>query len=394
MLVMHELHHVLLGHTRRLPAVTPADNLVLDAVINALLSKMFPQPEYLALFTDFYDDADFPACLLRPPPGWTWGFAPLPPSRVPLPAALQRAFRGVQAAREVYRALYSSEGASEADLRRLVPQLERAGVEFTRLLGDHERSARGEATESSRLLARAVVEVLRKWPTPPEPLKGRSLEGMLQEARLVPRRGPRNRAMLRRLIERIAGAGAAAPQVPRPGSVEQVVDTPVPAFSRRATVLRALGAPVLLHPGSVPRPDRFPDAERVHLYLDVSGSMEGLREALYGAALDCRAWLHPVVHLFSTQVEEVTLAELAAGVCRSTGGTDLRCVTAHLRRHRVRRAVLITDGYVGEPAGADAQVLRAARLGVAYVPGHDTRALRPYANAEVLLDPSEGGGAR
>ena len=394
MLVMHELHHVLLGHTRRLPAVTPADNLVLDAVINALLSKMFPQPEYLALFTDFYDDAHFPACLLRPPPDWTWGFAPLPPARVPLPAALQSAFPGVQAAREVYRALYSSEGASEADLRRLVPQLERTGVEFTRLLGDHAHSARGEATESSRVLARAVVEVLRKWPTPPAPLKGRSLEGLLQEARLVPRRGPRNRAVLRRLIERIAGAGAAAPQVPRPGTVEQSVDTPVPALSRRATVLRALGAPVLLHPGTVPRPDRFPDAERVHLYLDVSGSMDGLREALYGAALDCRAWLHPVVHLFSTRIDDVTLAELAAGVCRSTGGTDLRCVTAHLRRHRVRRAVLITDGYVGDPAGADAQVLRAVRLGVAYVPGHDTRSLRPYANAEVLLDANEERGAR
>ena len=204
MLVMHELHHVLLGHTRRLPAVTPADNLVLDAVINALLSKMFPQPEYLALFTDFYDDADFPACLLRPPPGWTWGFGPLPPARVPLPAALQRAFPGVQAAREVYRALYSSEGASEADLRRLIPQLERAGVVFTSLLGDHAHSARGEATESSRLLARAVVEVLRNWPTPPDPLKGRSLEGMLLEARLVPRRGPRNRAMLRRLISQFS----------------------------------------------------------------------------------------------------------------------------------------------------------------------------------------------
>ena len=389
MLVMHELHHVLLGHTRRLPAVTPADNLVLDAVINALLSKMFPQPEYLALFTDFYDDAAFPACLLRPPPGWTWGFGPLPPGRVPLPAALQRPFPGVQAAREVYRALYSSEGASEADLRRLVPQLELTDFALSSLLGDHEHSARGEATESSRLLARAVVEVLRRWPTPPEPLKGRSLEGMLQEARLVPRRAPGNCPVLRRLIERIAGAGAAAPQVPRPGSVDQVVDTPVPALSRRATVLRALGAPVLLHPGCVPRPDRFPDAERVHLYLDVSGSMDGLREALYGAALDCRAWLHPVVHLFSTRVEDMTLAELAAGVCRGTGGTDLRCVTAHLRRHRVRRAVLLTDGYVGDPDAADARTLRAVRLGVAYVPGHDPRALRPYARREVLLGTNE-----
>jgi hypothetical protein len=143
----------------------------------------------------------------------------------------------------------------------------------------------------------------------------------------------------------------------------------------------------------VPRPERFPDAERVHLYLDVSGSMDGLREALYGAALDCRDWLHPVVHLFSTRIDDVTLAELAAGVCRSTGGTDLRCVTAHLRRHRVRRAVLLTDGYVGDPGAADARTLRAVRLGVAYVPMHDARALRPYARHEVLLDANDARAA-
>lgn len=389
MLVMHELHHVLLGHTRRLPTVTRADNLVMDAIINALLAKTFPQPEYLALFTDFYDDAAFPQCLLRPPPAWPWGSGPLPSGRVPLPAALERSFPGVEVAREVYQALYSSEGASEADLRRLVPLLDAIGLQRVPLLGDHEASVHGEATESSRLLARAVAEVLRQWPAPPEPLKGQSLEGMLQQSRLLVRRVPGNRATLRRLIERIARASGAAPQVLRSAAVERSVDSPVPAFSRRATVLRALGAPVLLHPACVPQPERIPDAERVHLYLDVSGSMDGLREALYGAALDCRAWLHPVVHLFSTRVDDLTLAQLAAGECRSTGGTDLRCVTAHMRRHRVRRAVLLTDGWVGEPTGEDARTLRSLRLGVAYVPGHDTRALRPFARHEVLLAADE-----
>lgn len=78
MLVMHELHHVLLGHTRLFPAVTAADNLVFDAVINALLCRMFPVREHTAFFTDYYDDRDFPACLLRPPAGWC---AALPPER-------------------------------------------------------------------------------------------------------------------------------------------------------------------------------------------------------------------------------------------------------------------------------------------------------------------------
>ena len=36
MLVMHELHHVLLGHTTLFPTATPAQNFVFDAVINGV----------------------------------------------------------------------------------------------------------------------------------------------------------------------------------------------------------------------------------------------------------------------------------------------------------------------------------------------------------------------
>ena len=111
---------------------------------------------------------------------------------------------------------------------------------------------------------------------------------------------------------------------------------------------------------------RRPSAEPVHVYLDVSGSMNSVREALYGAILDCRGDVHPVVHLFSTQIAEATLAELRAGVCRSTGGTDLACVAAHLHRHRIRRALLVTDGWVGTPTASVRQVLARTRLGVAY----------------------------
>ena len=67
MLLMHELHHVLLGHTRLLRRVTRVDNLVFDAVINALLCRMFPEPPYTSFLTDYYSDDQFPECLLRPP---------------------------------------------------------------------------------------------------------------------------------------------------------------------------------------------------------------------------------------------------------------------------------------------------------------------------------------
>ena len=63
MLVMHELHHVLLGHTTLFPRLTPEQNFVFDAVINGIVCRMFPSPEHTAFFTDYYKADVFPECL-------------------------------------------------------------------------------------------------------------------------------------------------------------------------------------------------------------------------------------------------------------------------------------------------------------------------------------------
>ena len=43
MLVMHELHHFLLGHTTLFARTTMVQNFVFDAVINGLICRMFPE---------------------------------------------------------------------------------------------------------------------------------------------------------------------------------------------------------------------------------------------------------------------------------------------------------------------------------------------------------------
>jgi uncharacterized protein with von Willebrand factor type A (vWA) domain len=132
-------------------------------------------------------------------------------------------------------------------------------------------------------------------------------------------------------------------------------------------VLRALDIQPLLFASSVSTKRRVAADERVHVYLDVSGSMDSVCNALYGAVLDCRDQVHPVVHLFSTEIADVTLVELRAGVCRSTGGTAIGCVAEHLEAHRIRRALIITDGAVGRPIDAHLEVLSRTCLAVAYV---------------------------
>ena len=117
MLVMHELHHVLLGHTTLFPRATRVQNFVFDAVINGLLCRMFPQPEHTAFFTDLYSADRFPECLLRPAPGWP--LKPKPITQVPqeVPEEMQKQVV------DLHRALYSETGASYQEVYDVLPKL-------------------------------------------------------------------------------------------------------------------------------------------------------------------------------------------------------------------------------------------------------------------------------
>jgi len=120
--------------------------------------------------------------------------------------------------------------------------------------------------------------------------------------------------------------------------------------------------------------------ERVHVYLDVSGSMTGVVEDLYGAVLDCAGMVHPKVHLFSTAISDVTPGELIDGVVRTTGGTDIRCVAQHIHRHSVSRAVILTDGYVGPVPREFRPQMEKCVLGIGLSPCGSLYDLKPFAD--------------
>jgi hypothetical protein len=362
MLVMHELHHVLLGHTTLFPTVTPTQNLVFDAVINGLICRMFPERQHTAFLTDYYDRRTFPHCLLRPPPNWpdrprdAADFDILPPRRR-------------DQCRQIHRSLYAEAGASYAELFELLPKLlPKDGLGNVPLIGGHDPTAATASGLETRspVLFDIVREIVERWPQPPNPIRGRSLAEVLRTSTVDPRRRPSNRAVLCRLIARIADQAAGGP-ARRVDWHPMPIQQPLPSLDRRSALLRALGQTPLLHAGPLPMRRAARIGHRVHVYLDVSGSMEDVLDALYGAIFDSREHVHPVVHLFSTKVEDIKLQELRRGVCRSTGGTSIACVAEHMAAHRIRRALLVTDGWVGRPAGRHREVLAQARLAVAYL---------------------------
>jgi len=367
MLVMHELHHVLLGHTTLFKTVTYSDNFVFDCIINALISRMFPDADHLSFLTDFYSDNRFPECLLRPPTSWNGqSVKRLPPAFGDL-SPNHRA-----EVVEVYKSLYSETGITYREVHKVLPRLlDEDAIGIAPLLGGHgeDDATEGKLESRSPVLFDIVRSIVEEWPQPPDPIRGRSLADIMNEETASPRSIPSNRAILRKLLMKVADRTVNG-RIRRLGDERIFAPTPIPLLDRRSTVLRALGAEPMLYSGSITHRRRMPLADRVHLYVDVSGSMTGIKDAIYGALIDCREWVHASVHLFSNSISDVSHDDIRKGIVKTTGGTDVACIAEHMKANGVRRACIITDGWVGEPRGGHHATMSKAKLGVAYA-SHD-----------------------
>jgi len=384
-LVLHELHHLLLGHTRLYPRPTQLDNIVFDAVINATLSRLLPQPEYTAMFRDFYDNARFPDCFLRPPDNWKLGAAPAIPRA--LRTKKHRALAGL------YQALYSEHGCTYSELREALSRTETSQDEGSgpALLGDHRSETEGASSDGalqtrSPVLLQRLKDTVAGWPVELNTEVGRSLGHELLEQGLGAVVA-RNWTGLRDLLRRVADPSKGSRWRMRRPATESIV-SPIPGRARRTLVQRALGARPLLHPAPAPAPPNGMSGAPVHVYLDVSESMDAVLKPLYAALVSCRQLVHPLVHQFSTVVADITPRQLQRGDRMTTGGTDIHCVIQHIRSHHVDRAVLVTDGLVGSPrSAADAAILKRVQLGVAlggYCSSFDN--LAPFIDHRVELD--------
>jgi len=342
MLVLHELYHVLLGHTRLYPRVTPAQNWAFDCLINAQLCRLFPHPRYTTFFTQFAPGDGGVADLLAPPKGWHPDM-----DRELLACSTRRATQQSPRLGEAHWRLYGDDSITTAELYRLLARAGRAAGDAVPdglvLLGDHAADEPGELHPEAM---REVREIIARWPIV-QRRSGRDQGGELREERVCAgRRGQQAVTVLRRALMRAADAGEGGVAL-RAGSCERDTLLPVDrGGDRRAAVQRALGHEPLLFASTVAQ--RGPVfAERVRVYLDVSGSMQAVLPPLYAALAGCLEQAEPIVWGFSTEVAPLTHAQLRRGVRLTTGGTGIDAVTEHLLKDRARRALVVTDGWVG-----------------------------------------------
>ncbi|MCC6214857.1 MAG: hypothetical protein IT376_08320 [Polyangiaceae bacterium] len=386
MLVLHEVHHVLLGHTRLFPRMTEAQNLAFDAVINAVLCHMFPAEAYRGFFEALNAADAEPACFLRPPPGW--------PSTPEPPAALAHPVR------ELVLALYGESGVGYAELFRAVERAIGGGAcpgqpgGYT-LVGDHGPEAGLECRAAEAARAPALLDALRsvveRWPTPADPSRGRGVGSELRDALVGERvRVPAAVVLLRRMFRTLALGGAGAALRTRLGLADRIAETSAPQLrDRRALVRGLLGETPLSFRVELPQRAPLPEPAVVHVYLDVSGSTDPYRADLLAAVRPHVARGRCAVHAFSERVVDLDASSVRRGRVRTTGGTDIACVTEHMVRNRVGRALWLTDGWVGHVPPAHHAWLwkRRAVIDVALTPGGSSEVLRGVARTIVPLPP-------
>jgi hypothetical protein len=383
LLVMHELWHILLAHTSLYSRVTKAHNIAFDAIINSTLSRLFSTAPYQGFF-DVLNPADqFPHMLLRPPEGW--------PDK-----PLYRDDVGPVGTARVMRQLYPPGGNNlvhphYSEILALIRQdmKDRGIPENVILLGDHD----GKPDYDAPFLGDMMNEMLERWPS--------HVLDYLPNQTGSPWRINRQptvqlvRQTFASILRRVCDAAnqqqylRQRTPLPTPGGRGVLPN----AADRLRPARRQLGIESLLWEQATPRNTRtmMPHAASF-IYLDVSGSMGSMLPYLVDLLLPFMARGQAQVYQFSTCVAPLSLHDLKQNQLHTSGGTAIRCVTEHLMEHlrRVRRVLILTDGFTGHPAPDHLQRLQEAQTRVHVVlpaESHNQRDLSALAASMTILPP-------
>ena len=325
--ICHEFLHVLLRHTERIAAFSPAEHVAFDAVINAIIHRELGD-DYSEFMSRYYAKEKGVRRLLRPPTRTerTPDFG----SRSPLMRAWVSLYNGLLIADDI------------ADLARDILDVKTVPSTGTVLIGGHDHTEFvGELPE---VLQEALDQALKSmngcgiWRSPKERGVGANayraaIPGVSQG---VQRWRRETLEVLRRHL------------VPDPKAVRR--DTrplhfTVPVLSpgdRRAT-LRALWSPLL--PEALWSTEQRLRSGTAQVYLDVSGSMNAEMPLIIGLLARLGSFIRKPLWAFS---DVVAKAKIVNGrlLADTTGGTSMACVLEHIAETRPAAAVVVTDGYI------------------------------------------------
>ncbi len=341
MVLMHELYHIILGHTRLFKRVTTAQNIAFDAIINSMICKIMQEPEYTSFFSGFYSDEGISA-LLRPPANWTID-------------NYESKWKLKGEYLNIHKALYTDEGdVTYVDIYNAITKtiVPKNGI---LLIGNHglagvsfDQFGNPITGDVDLETQKIIVEIVGKWPAV-DPRKGRDEGiGSVEELFTAVNGNKRVSSVIKKALEKVVNSATGSIRLNKYRPTESLLPYPtIP--DRKASVLSSLGQNPIFFKGNIIKSTPTL-VGKVHIYLDVSGSMEEYLEVIFGSLIPLRQYLHPIVHCFSTEVHDHSIKEVLSGRYKSTFGTHIDCVLKHIEQKKINKAMVITDGYVGEPS--------------------------------------------
>ena len=380
-LLIHEFLHLLLRHTLDIRHMTPAVNVALDAVINAIIHRKLGAA-YSSFMARYYAKAEGPLVLLRKCDAqdeehyWHYCCERRKAGFQPDPSQLATMRWLGSEGNELWHSIYAGKAQHEDVLEFIkTKRIDRWRKMLTDgvpvFLGNHDEGEVFDADDmpselASRLRASAR-ELVGQGVLPDSAAhKPGDLSVPPAQSAAVVAWERQTLQLLRRLVipDRSGGLQETPPAWAR---------LPVLHEGDRRGLLKSLWNPLV---SEITWPThRSQPRGSVAVYLDVSGSMSGELKALVALLHRFERHLRRPFWAFANTVEP---AQLKNGrlVTRSTGGTSVACVIEHLRRTRPAKALIITDGFV-EKLRSGNYVIPGVRIEVLLTSKGTEEALRP-----------------
>ena len=345
--ICHEFLHVLLRHTERIAAFSPAEHVAFDAVINAIIHRELGD-DYSEFMSRYYAKEKGVRRLLRPPTRTerTPDFG----SRSPLMSAWVslRGRAGVSMKKpplmRAWVSLYNGLLIADdiADLARDILDVKTVPSTGTVLIGGHDHTEFvGELPE---VLQEALDQALKSmngcgiWRSPKE----RGVGANAYRA-AIPGVSEGVQRWRRETLEVLRRHLVPDPKAVRHDTRPLHFTVPVLSPGDRRATLRALWSPLL--PEALWSTEQRLRGGTAQVYLDVSGSMNAEMPLIIGLLARLGRFIHKPLWAFSNVVAK---AEIVNGrlLADTTGGTSMACVLEHIAETRPAAAVVVTDGYI------------------------------------------------
>lgn len=319
-ILLHEFLHVLLQHTIKYEVSNPILNVALDAVINAIIYRTKGMT-YAGFFARYYNWEPI-SLLLRPaPPDLEYSDSKW---------------------EKIHKRLYDHGHSADDLYEYLLNEIKcdnTINLNGVKLLGNHDSQQR-----PSGGINKILDDILKKmdgtgiWSKAQVKGTGDHLinnELIVKEYR-IRRWKKRIAEILRHVFVPFKRFGK--------DFEEQEFLMPVLSSKDRRSFLKFQNGGII--PFSVHESDRPKQNQLVNIYLDVSGSMAGQLDFLISALYEFRDQISWPMMVFSDQVAPVRFVEKKL-LIKSTEGTNINCVFDDIREKKIKRALVITDGFVG-----------------------------------------------